>query len=287
MKRLKIKYNFINLFILLITAGIYLYDYGTDLAIFRGKDIRHILIIITAVAAVHLIKAGRLYLALYGLDISLSTYIKIYCKVTPVSVVIPYKLGEFFRMYCYGSQLGNMLKGIIIVLLDRFMDTTALVTMILLVWIVNGGYVAKLVYILLVFLFFTLLVYFVFPGVYKFWKKYLLGAKATENKLAILKILDTLNAIYQEIINVSKGRGVILYFLSLTAWGIEIGSLVLLSGITREEKSNQTISKYLSSAMGTGVSTELKQFVFVSVILLIVIYIVIKGMEMVIAKKEY
>jgi hypothetical protein len=181
-------------------------------------------------------------------------------------------------MYCYGNQLGNVFKGIVIVLLDRFMDTIALVTMILLVWVFNGGYIATFVYVLLIFLFIALLGYFVFPGVYKFWKKYLLKAKATEHKLALLKMLDAFNFVYQEITSVSKGKGVILYFLSLIAWAVEIGSLALIKGITGEGKLSQTTSRYLSSAMDAAdITIELKQFIFVSVILLIVMYAVIKG----------
>ena len=55
-------------------------------------------------------------------------------------------------MYCYGYQTDNMLKGVVTVILDRFMDTIALVTMIIVVWIASGGVMMPLVYFLLVFL---------------------------------------------------------------------------------------------------------------------------------------
>ncbi|MDE7312660.1 MAG: lysylphosphatidylglycerol synthase domain-containing protein [Eubacterium sp.] len=244
-----------------------------------GTDIRSVLILIGTVVTVHIVKAGRLYLALYGSDITLYTYMKTYCKVAPVSVLIPYKLGEIFKMYCYGKQLNSFLRGIVIVLFDRFIDTIALVTMIVFVRIFHGGNIVPLVYAFIIFLLFLLLLFFVFPGVHRFWKKYLLSAKATEHKLAILKILDVFYLIYQEIVNVSKGRGMILYVLSFIAWGTEIGSLVFLHGIAEEGARNEMISHYLSSAMGMGSSTELKQFVSMSVLLLIVFYAALKLVE--------
>lgn len=281
----KFRYNFINIAVILITTALFINDYKSIGTIFQNRVIIHILITVISVFVVHVIKAGRLYLALYGSDISFSEYLKVYCKVTPVSVVIPFKLGEFFRMYCYGKILGSVLKGIIIVLLDRFMDTIALVTMILLVWLFNGGYITSFVYILLIFLMSAFLVYLVLPGVYKFWKRYILRAKATEYKLSALKALDMLNRIHKEISNVSRGRGIILYFMSLIAWGVEIGSIALQIGLFNDGDLNQIISDYLTSAMRSNQSVELRQFVFVSVIMMIAIYVAVKFTELLPRKK--
>ena len=51
-----------------------------------------------------------------------------------------------------GRQLGNNLKGIVIILLDRFMDSIALVSILLLIWMMNGGHVIPFVYVIVVFL---------------------------------------------------------------------------------------------------------------------------------------
>lgn len=280
----KIKYNLINILVILVTTILFFVDY-MDWALFSSIDMRHIGIIIATIFLVHLIKAMRLYLILYGSDLSIKEFFCVYCKVTPVSVVLPFKTGELFRMYCYGKSLKDLLKGCVIVLLDRFMDTVALVTMIILIWFLGSGQITSLVYILLLFLAFSLLLYYIFPGVYKFWKLYILRAKATEHKLHILKSLELLNNIYREIANVSKGRGIILFLMSLGAWGIEIGSLVLLNGINQNGKLEQIISDYLMAAIGIGKSTELLRFVCVSVIMAIAIYIGIKLAERIQGKK--
>ena len=279
MKKDRAGYNWINGIVILAALGIFICIYRNTGSVFQGRDIRHVLVLLAAALMVHLIKAGRLYLALYGTGMGASEYIKIYCKVTPVSMVLPFKLGEFFRMYGYGKQLDDILKGIIIILLDRFMDTLALTAMIFLVWMFNGGNITFFTYLLLLFLVGILLAYFAFPGVYGFWKKYILKARATERRLALLRILDSLDLVYREITDVSKGRGLILCFISFLAWAAEIGSLAILNGISGEGELSQIISAYLLSAVGAGTSTELKQFVFLSVILMITMYFVMKGLE--------
>lgn len=159
------------------------------------------------------------------------------------------------------------------------MDTLALIAMIFLVWMFNGGNITFFIYLLLLFLVCILLAYFAFPGIYGFWKKYILKARATEKRLALLRILDSLNLVYREITDVSKGRGLILCFISFLAWAVEIGSLAMLNGISGEGELSQIISAYLLSAVGAGTSTELKQFVFLSVLLMITLYFVMKGLE--------
>lgn len=286
MGEVRFGYNCINIIVIIITTILFVLDFKNVNVLFSDINWGYGLIILITVLIVHILKAGRMYLTLYGSDIGLLQYLKTYCKVTPVSVVIPFKMGEFFRMYCYGQIIENYLKGIVIILLDRFMDTLALVSMIVFVWIFSGGNIMPLVYLLLVFLVFVVCMYFMFPGLYRFWKGNILRAKATENKIVILKVLETLNIIYQEIEKMVEGRGIILYFMSLVAWTVEMGSILILNDLFGQEQLNKKISEYLSSAMNGNQSVELKRFVFISVILMIAVYIVIKIIETFLRKKE-
>ncbi len=269
MKKRTYLYNFINIIVLLLAAGIFAISYLLN-GMATSFTFSTLVVITVTVVLVHFLKAFRLYLALYGADISLSTYVKTYCKVTPVSILLPFKLGELFRMYCYGYTTGNMLKGVVTVILDRFVDTVALVTMIIVVWIANGGLMMPIVYILVVFIIVAALMFFAFPGLYAYWKKFLLRANATPRKLRGLRYLESLNRVYNEILTVTKGRGLILYILSLLAWAIEMGSVAIFGG---------ELSYYLDSALSDSQSFELKQFIFISVILLIVIYLFVKAID--------
>lgn len=104
-------------------------------------------------------------------------------------------------------------------------------------------------------------------------------APATEKGLAALKMLEMLRVVYSEIEGVVKGRGILLYFMSLVAWGAEIGSVILLNEIAGGGGLDTIITDYIMSALGGSQSVELSRFVFASVVLLMVTYVVIKFIE--------
>lgn len=286
MNRKKTSYHFINLAVILAAVGLFVHSFRDIPGIWRNTSLSSFLILIIAILLIHTIKAARLYLALYGSEVRQKDYLKTYCKVTPVSVIFPFKLGEFFRMYCYGRLIGNGLKGIIIILFDRFMDTSALVTMIFLVWAAYGGKPSALIYVLLAFLALIILAYLTFPGISRFWKDYLLRVTASRQRLAVLRIIAVIDSVYHEIEEVAKGRGILLYSFSLTAWGVEIGTLFLLSGFSGDSNTGKIISDYLLSAVNGGSSAAMERFIFASVILLMIGYIGITLWEISRTKKR-
>lgn len=229
------------------------------------------------VLVVHLIKAFRLYFALYGTNIPVKTYWKIYCEVTPASMILPLKIGELFRMYCYGRQIKSLLRGSVIVLMDRFMDTAALLTILVLSHLTYGGKLTGIMWLLLLFILGITLCYFIFPGIYHFWKGYLLHAKASRHKIEALKLLESFMEIYVEVEKVIRGRGTILYFLSLIAWGNEIGGVLLLHGFNDGQSNlGKAILNYLSTAISGIPSDEFRWFTLISVISLIFLYLLLQ-----------
>lgn len=281
------RYNIINTAVILATAVLFVRRCGDMASAFAGRGFLRVGIFLLAAILVHMVKAGRLYLALYGTELPLSVHLKLYCKVVPVSMIVPFKLGEFFRMYCYGQQLGSALKGVVIILLERVMDTLALVTMILLMWLFGGTGATALVYVFLIFLMAVILAWYAFPGLYGFWKTYLLRAKASEGRLRMLVLLDVLGTIYSEAKSVAKGRGIILYVMSLVAWAVEMGSVALLDRLKGENRFDEVVNRYLLSAMAGGSSDEMGWFVGTSVILLMAVYMLIKAMEYADGKKAH
>ena len=173
-----------------------------------------------------------------------------------------------------------MLRGIIIVLLDRFIDTAALLTILVAMLIWEGGRLTALVYILIAFILLLLFIFFAFPATYLYWKKYLLRADATVAKNKMLRTLAYLNRIYREVENVIKGRGGLLYLLSIIAWAIEIGGVCIIKRLQEDQGAlGEKILQYLSSALTGNQVVEMRQFVFISIVLLIAIYVFVKGAE--------
>ena len=99
----KIRYDIINIFILLMSLILICINYKDISTLFRLTSIYNIMVILVTVLFVHGLKAIRLYFTLYDSRIGFVNYLKVFCKVTPISLILPYKLGDFFRIYCYGN----------------------------------------------------------------------------------------------------------------------------------------------------------------------------------------
>ena len=266
-------YILVNLIVLTVALGLFCFYYNTsleDIFIFpKGK----ILLLAFMVLVVHLLKAIRLYIAFYGTKINFISYLKTYCKVTPVNLLFPYKIGEFFRIYCYGNLINDYPKSAITVLLDRFMDTSALITFIFILYCFYGGSLPHLAYVFIVFLLFVLFAYFIFPGLYKFWRFYFLAAPATDNTLKSLKVLNLMYRLFASVKQVVAGRGIILYILSLMSWGIELLNISFLTKDNSLQNASVSFFDYLSAALTNGFCPELRIFIFVSIILLLIFYL--------------
>ena len=249
MKAFLLKYRVVDILTLCIALGVFLALYGNVPVLFAGVSVAQVLVILLTAMFVHALKAARLFLALYGQKIS---------------------------MYAYGTHLKSGLKGIVIILLDRFMDTAALVTMILIAGFFYGGQITSFLLVLLIFLVLVVLLYRAFPGARKFWKHYFLSKKATPRRMGALKALESFHRIYEEVSVVTSGRGILLYVLSFLAWGVEIGSIVLQTKLFFGGAVAETMSAYLASAMSGDPTVPLRQFIFVSVILLLVLFVIIQ-----------
>ena len=269
-------YKLINILVIAISMLVFTFEYYDSGQLFKNINLCSIIVFLVLVVVVHILKSVRLYLALYYSELKWSDFIKVYCKVTPVSVVLPFIIGDVFRMYCYGQLVGNLLRGVVITMLDRFMDTAALVTVIILTWFLAGGKMDLLVYLFVIFLIITCVIYFVYPGIVRIWRKSLLKSNATERRIAILGVLKKFDEIYKEIDGVTKGRGIILYILSILAWGIEIGSLYIISTINNTKQIDNDVFEYLRAALRGNKSLELKRFIIVTILLLMGVYIIIK-----------
>lgn len=278
-------YSIVNLLFLSAAAAYYFIHEKANMNILLFQiSPAHFCILLMTVILVHFIKALRLYIEMYGLQIPFSMHLKSYCKVTPVSIILPWKIGDLYRMYCWSILCGDYMKGIIYILFDRFIDTAALITVMLAVIIYYRGRISSIAYLLSIAFLLILMTFFTFSGVTAYWKKSLLRSKATPGKLRTLEILDLSRHVFKDIERLMRSRGLLLYLMSLCAWGIEIGILILSKNPSAS--ANDVLLTYLSAAIGTDTSTELMRFVFLSILFLILLYVLIKIFEIFFRKRQ-
>lgn len=210
-----------------------------------------ILIIIIVALVINTIKALRLYIALFGESMNNFQFVKYFLKTSCVNIALPYKSGELYRVFLFGNFIKSYTKSFTIVILDRFVDTLGLTTVALFQIMLHFSTKASLkIYAwLALFLGMVILAYCLFVPFYKYWNKFLIFNKSSERTLIGLKILNICYRAYLNANKIIRGRFVILYILSLVAWGIETWSIHRFL-----ENWSFDLSNYLSNILTSKVN---------------------------------
>lgn len=272
---MNVYYRAINIilvsFTLFLLAGVA--KYSEQLA--RHGTVSMFLVLAVSAVLVHGIKGLRLYFEMYEKQMAPGLFIRQYCKVTPAVMVLPFKIGDLFRVYCFGYHLKDYMTGIAVILFDRFVDTLALVTVMLVVSLYLSSAFGTIFFMMVFALCFMIGIYYICPGMCSYWNRYFLVQKATKERLRTLQLISKVQREYRELRAVVNGKFLIAYVLSLLAWIVEIGGLYILNSFILKENGTVAIKEYLSSALtGTG-SEYLGSFICLSVLLLLLVYFVV------------
>lgn len=271
----KTVYQIINIIVLFVTLAIFMYGYKTAALRMTGYQGGYLVILFAVVVIVNIIKAVRFYFILAGdAVITRGEFIKQYCKTVPVSVLLPLKSGELFRIFCYGHQIRNMFMGVVYVILDRFFDTIALLVLIGIITFTTGQQLSIIAVILIAFVLLALVLFFVFPKICEYWKKYLLVKKATESTLKYLKTVSIVEKVCKKIQDVIRGKGAIVFFMSFVAWMTELFGAYIIDRLYIGKADSGFFENYLLSAIGTRTSSQLDAFVIGTIVVLIICYVV-------------
>lgn len=252
--------NWIIIFIAMGFLGLYFEDMSWSISEIKAGRLGFLAI---AVVGVYLLKMIRLYVAFAGSGISFRRHLRLFFKTAPVSLLLPFKMGDLYRMYCYGFVTQGYLRSVVTILLDRFMDTLALITVILVFAVMQGFSASYFIYALVLFLIISLTVYYTFSAFFTYWNRYLIESPATVYRIFYLKFLNSLNRVYKEIQLVVQGRFMTMYILSLLAWFVELGLVALASGVDFKVSS---LVRYLESALGIGIDAVQQFFVLGSIV---------------------
>lgn len=254
----------------LLCAVLLFYDLIRQLVV---DDLTSLIILILTAAVVLILKFIRLYIILFGRDFSFSSQLEQYCKVVPVSILFPFKLGEVFRMYCYGFQMDNYIEGIISILFDRFVDTIALLTLMS-VELLFGMKFSLIVVVLLIFSIAMFVIYWMFHPLYSFWNNYFISSPASKRRLVALSFLKKCNLAYISISRIITGKFLILYVLSIVAWGAELGGLLIINASKQQGGLLDCVFDYLTGAITGQHNSYMVLFSVISIIILIVCYLI-------------
>lgn len=254
-------YVLINLAVLLAACGLLLHGYY--FSSFRFLHMPGMLVFFFAACAVFGLKLVRLYLVFSNTGLPFRTHALQFFKTLLVSLLLPCKLGDVFRVYCYGYHVQNYLRSFLAVLLDRFVDTLALVCILLGMALFQSARLPWLLYMLSAFLLVVMLCYAAFPSLHAYWSSYLLHRPASQERLRYLRVLQRTNQLYLEFQKLIRGRLFILFLMSIAAWMVELFSIAHFFG--------ENVTRYLMAAIGLADSIVQQQFILFSILLVLAI----------------
>lgn len=243
---------------------------------FYGKPWLFPLILI-CFAFVHMAKMLRLYLILLDEKIPFSRFVYLYFLTTLINLIIPYKLGEFFRIYKFSKTIKSYQVGLTSVLVDRFFDTMALVFILLPFELLMTYKVTLTTLFLTIFIVILVFVYRVYPSSYTYLNRYIIMRKTSRRSMTVLKALELLKAVYDYVRKLIIGRYSLLTLLSFLAWTMEC-AIIYLVGQCFGVNMSDNISTYISSLIsrnGTVLSRIYVLFCVVAIGVALIISLII------------
>ncbi len=278
----KVFYNLANFIILSIIVSVFIMRFIADIFDIFAMDsyqesVCLVAIILIEIIFVYGIKSLRLYIMIFDKgSISLSKHMVQFLKTIPASIIIPFKLGDLFRAYVYGFWLNDYFAGAVVIFLDRFFDSLALVIVLLSIGMVYAHPLPWIAYILLFFMIVAIACFLSFMPAYIYWNNYFIQSKTTRINIKILANLKAIEKGYKNISEIIHGRGGLLFILSLFAWIIEVGSTMLIGIMFTNDASVHIVYSYLSSAVTGHENIYIQRLICVSCIAIIFSYTILK-----------
>ena len=206
--------------------------------------------VIICFAGAHLFKFIRFYLVLLEeKKLSFFDVLFLYVRTTFVNLIIPFKLGEIYRIAAVKNMTGMYKTGILLVVIDRFFDTLALLTLTLpfeILFMKGADPVLTVLLAGIVFLFFC---YFFFTSTYRYLNKYLITKKRSKRSMALLNALDIANSWYLFLRKLIRGRSPLVFLSSLLGWGMEFLALKAFAGTFGTEFDLGAFIRYINSLL--------------------------------------
>lgn len=169
--------------------------------------------------------------------------------------------------------MNNYAEGMICILFDRFVDTVALLSIVFGIQMMFGMNSSIILNLLVIFSVCVFIAYHTFRPLYKFWNEFFISSNASRRRLKALAFLKKCNMAYGSVDRSVKGKFLMLYVLSLLAWGIELGGLVLANWGNGDMRFQDRVYEYLTAALTGESSTYMKNFSLVSIVILLVCYL--------------
>ncbi len=218
------------------------------------------ILIVLGFLAVHLFKMARLYLVLMEHKISFGRFLLLYIRTTFINLIIPFKLGELYRVEEIARETKVWQVGLLSVLVDRYFDMTALLLLLLPFDMFFRKELSPITAVLLVLIAVVALLYLAIPSSYAYMNRYLIMKKSSARSLAALRGLDVVKKWYDFTKNLITGRSALIVVASLLGWASEVVTLKALASYKGLAFSLGDFASYIEAIFMNGNSQILTMY---------------------------
>lgn len=181
--------------------------------------------------AAHIMRAVRLWV-LMGAGRA-RHLLWMYVYTAACSALIPFKMGEFVRINEIAFFKGSYWRGLLIVWIERVFDVVMIGLISLFILVVDKADQADIVVLLWlmgIFVFITIIVFFVLPEQLCSLNLYVIRNYQGKKSIAILKLLDSMYVLFQQVRPILSRKMVTLSLLTFFVWSAELVALFSLFG---------------------------------------------------------
>jgi len=181
----------------------------------------------------HLLRAFRLaFLSVDLLGISGRTTVLMHFATAPISLALPFKLGELVRLHELWRLSGTLLYSIVALLVDRMYDALFLVPF-LVILLMQGNAAPSVIVLTSVAAFIPLIAIVVGPRLLTEVQRYVVANHDGAGTLGALHVIDQMRRVTTHAAGVARQQAPTLAVLSAMIWMLEVlVCLIVITAIT-------------------------------------------------------
>lgn len=225
----------------------------------------------------HLMRVIRLYVLLLEEQVGAKRLLQVYFVTIWPSFFLPYKLGEFVRIGGISRLCLSLRRGLATVWVERFFDAVIL-SVLLFIYLMSVhsdlSMYAPIAVVLVVFFGFSLLYFLEYAQSFNYLNQFLMSKSQSRRGIYLLKVIHSLRFIHADVKGLIRGRSTLLLFLSVAIWGVELGSVYVLSRASQISSLAQSFVVLLNATLVSPDASHAQFIAFyrnsVSVVLMVI-----------------
>ena len=182
----------------------------------------------------HLLRSLRMAILINRQDISLTQLIEKQYLTNGINLIVPFRLGEIYRMYAFNQVIDNYQTSAITVITERALDFFILfIGLITTIYIVHPNLAALNIPLIIAFAFIlsALFIYYVLPENIRAVNLFIAKRYSTKSAVRILSLTGRLNDIITDLKTTLSQKVMTLLVLTCIIWFCEMLGFIFVLGL--------------------------------------------------------